>query len=116
MKRYAILLILVLGLNAVAQTQHGLQFSWTEPVGSSPPVASFNLYCGTATGGEPATPTVSGITANPYLWTGGIPNTTYYCNLTAVDTLGLESGHSNEVFQTFPAPPQAPTGLSATQK
>lgn len=98
---------------ASAQTQHGIQFAWTE---SDPTAVSFNLYCGTTAGGEPSTPTQTGIAASPYLWTGGTPGTKYWCKLTALNAVGQESGMSNETSQTFPAPPSSPTNLTSSQK
>ena len=96
-------------------TSHGIQFAWTE-TNNGTPAATFNLYCGTAAGAEPTSPTVAGITANPYLWLGGTANVTYFCKLSAVSSLGQESGLSNEATATFPGAPQTPASFTAAPK
>lgn len=98
-----------------AQTLHGIQFTWTEPSGGTP-AATFNLYCATTAGGEGTTPTVTGITSSPFLWSSGTPGTTYFCKISAVSSIGEESALSNEATQTFPGAPQTPTGFGAAQK
>jgi hypothetical protein len=104
--------VLVLCSIALAQT-HGIQFSWSESTAGT----TFNLYCSTTSNGQVlGSPQVSGITASPYLWTSGTPGTKYYCKVTAVNSLGEESGFSNQATQTFPGPPSAPSSLTAVQK
>lgn len=56
---------------------------------------TFNLYQGTAAGAE--IKTQSGITTSPDVINAGLKGgTTYYFELTAVDTVGNESAKSNE--------------------
>ena len=83
--------------------------------GSSAGATSYNVYRGTAPGGEGSTPVVTGVSATTYtdtLVTNGI---TYYYKVTAVNNVG-ESGFSNEASATPTAPPPipaAPTNLTA---
>ena len=70
--------------------------------------ASYNIYRGTASGGEAATP-VANSTSVLYTDKGLTPNTDYFYNFTAVNSCG-ESAHSAE--DESKTPPPAPTGGS----
>jgi fibronectin type 3 domain-containing protein len=96
-------------LNATAGNGQ-VSLTWTASSGAK----SYNLYRATSSGGEGNTPLVTGLTGTSYTNTGLTNGTTYFYQLTAVNTAG-ESGKSNEASATpqVPAPP-APTGLSAT--
>jgi fibronectin type 3 domain-containing protein len=93
--------------------------SWTAPTGA----LSYNVYRGTAAGGEGATPIATGITTTTFT-DGGLTNgTTYFYKVTAVNAninhvpaLPSESARSAEASATpsAVAPPAAPTGLTAS--
>jgi hypothetical protein len=80
--------------------------SWTAPFGAT----SYNIYRGLTSGGEGATPVATGITITSYTDPGLASATTYYYEVTAVDS-GGESALSGEASAT--TAPLAPTGLSA---
>ncbi|MGO8673987.1 MAG: choice-of-anchor tandem repeat GloVer-containing protein [Capsulimonadaceae bacterium] len=76
---------------------------------------SYNVYRGTAAGGESATPAASGVPAASFTDTGLSLSTTYYYKVAAVNGYGT-SPMSTEVWATPQPPPApaAPTILSAT--
>jgi chitodextrinase len=87
--------------------------SWT----ASADAASYNLYRGTAPGGEGSTPIATGITGTGFTDTGLTNGTTYFYKVTAVNANG-ESPKSNEASATpnvLPpaAVPAAPGNLAA---
>jgi hypothetical protein len=83
--------------------------SWTGSTGGT----SYNVYRGTTSGGEGATPVASGIATTVYTDNSVINGTTYYYKVAAVNSVGT-SGLSQEASATpalgLPAPP---TGLTA---
>ena len=84
--------------------------SWTASTGAT----SYNIYRSTTSGGEGSTAYKTGVTAATFTDTGLTNGTTYYYEVTAVNT-GGESGKTSEVSATPVATvPAAPTGLSAT--
>ncbi|HWG72759.1 MAG TPA: fibronectin type III domain-containing protein, partial [Acidimicrobiales bacterium] len=98
-----------------------VSLAWTAPAsdgGSA--VTGYNVYEGTAAGGEATTPvngsTPLAATTTSYV-VGGLTNgTTYFFTIKAVNSVGT-SGPSDEVSATPAAPPAvpgAPTGLAAT--
>jgi hypothetical protein len=109
MKKLLLLFVLVVPSFAQA-AQHGIHFAWSEAT----PNTTFRVYCGTATGVYPAVATATGIAAFTFDWSGGVPGTQYFCVIRAVSTVGIESGNSNEVVATFPAPPSSPTNATGT--
>ncbi len=97
------------GLTATAgNAQVGL--SWSASSGAT----SYNVYRGTAAGGESTTPIATGITSTSYTNSGLANGTPYYYKVAAVNAGGT-SGYSNEATATpqLSAPPP-PTGLTAT--
>ncbi|MGO8673157.1 MAG: malectin domain-containing carbohydrate-binding protein [Capsulimonadaceae bacterium] len=86
--------------------------TWTPSVGET----YTNLYRGTSSGGESATPVATDITATTYIDTGLTNSTTYYYKVAAVNGAGT-SGYSSEVsaepLSTYPVP-AVPTGVVAT--
>ncbi len=89
-------------LNAVSANGQ-VTLAWKAPNGA----LSYNVYRATTSGGEGATPLVKGITSNTYVDTSVTNGTTYYYEVTAVDT-GGESAVSAESSAT----PQVATALS----
>lgn len=88
-----------------------VSLSWT----ASSAVASYEIYRGTSSNGQGATPIASGITATSYVNTGLSNGVTYYYKVKAVNVIGT-SPSSNEASATpaSAAAPAAPTGLAAT--
>jgi fibronectin type 3 domain-containing protein len=89
--------------------------SWTGSASGNP--TSYTIYRGTLSDGEAVTPvgTVSGTTTT-FTDTGLTSGKTYFYNVAANNAVGI-SPDSNEVSATpaaAPAPPAAPTGLTAT--
>jgi len=81
------------GLVATAASNTEVDLSWTSP--STGSVSSYNLYRGTAAGGESATPVATGIAGTSYQDSGLTKGTTYYYQVAAVNTAGVGPG-SNE--------------------
>ena len=85
--------------------------NWTGSAGAT----SYNIYRSTTQGGEGSTAYKTGLTSTSFTDTGLINGTTYYYQVTAVNSAG-ESGKSSEVSAT-PAStsvPASPTNLTAT--
>ena len=101
------------GLSATAGTGQ-ISLSWSASAGA----ASYNVYRGTAAGGESATPLETKITAASYVDSSVTDGTKYFYKVAAVNASGT-SGMSNEVFAMPVAPqvtaPAAPTGLTVTE-
>ncbi len=96
------------GLNAAAgDAQIGL--NWSASAGAT----SYNLYRSLTSGGEGSTPYRTGITGVTAIDTGLSNGTTYYYQVTAVNTYG-ESPKSNEASATPRRSTDPPTNLTAT--
>lgn len=117
----------VLRIPLLAQiTGHGTTLTW----GASPSAVSctapctfgYNVFRGTATGAESATPQNSApLPALVYFDAVTLTSSpqTYFYVVQAVETVGgvtVSSGPSNEVSVTFPGIPAAPPTLVATPK
>lgn len=99
---------------------HSVNLSWTASTSAagctSPCVFGYNVFRGTAAAGESATPLnatpVTATTFSDVSITIGSSPVTYYYVVQAVETVGTivaSSANSNEVSQTFPGQPAAPT-------
>ena len=87
--------------------------TWTAPANNGgEPVSSYNIYQGTSSGGETLLQNTAS-TATTFTSTGLTNGTTYYFEVTAVNSVG-ESLSSNEVSATPAVVPGAPTMLTAT--
>ncbi|MGA2256994.1 MAG: fibronectin type III domain-containing protein [Thermoguttaceae bacterium] len=86
--------------------------SWNAPVGAE----TFNIYRGTAPGGEGATPLVTGVTGTAFVDTTVTNGTEYYYRVTAVDTGGESpaSAESSALPQISTAPAAPPINVTAT--
>ena len=131
MKRLALIFGVLLFLNGlVAQAQtapaHQVTLTWAASASAAACTSSctiaYNVYRGTAPGGESTTPINAAPVAvltyiDPVTLTSA-PQTFYYY-VETVETAGgviVNSTQSSEVSATFPAVPAPPTGLSATEK
>ncbi len=98
------------GLTATAGSGT-VSLSWSASNGA----ASYNVYRGTAAGGEGAAPLTSNIAATSYVDSSVTNGTKYYYKVAAVNAAGT-SGLSNEASATPKlSAPAAPTGLTATE-
>jgi hypothetical protein len=79
----------------------------------APALAGYKLYSGTSSGAYTSTVDVRNVTT--YTLTGLTDGATYFFAVTAYDTVGNESGYSNEVSYTVPGVPDiAVAGNGAT--
>jgi fibronectin type 3 domain-containing protein/O-glycosyl hydrolase len=84
--------------------------SWTASSGAT----SYSIYRSTTSGGEGSTAYKTGVTSTSFSDTGLTVGTTYYYQVTAINSTGASS-KSSEVSATPTGPiPSAPTGVSAT--
>ena len=94
----------------LSATSHSVTLAWTQGVvpSGSPAVSGNNVYRGTTSGGEALLTSLS-TPATSYVDTAVTAGTTYYYEVTAVNSSG-ESGKSNEAVATVPNPqvPGAP--------
>ena len=94
--------------NLVATAGNGqVALNWTGSSGAT----SYNIYRSTTSGNEGSTPYKTGITTTSFTDTGLTNGTTYYYQVTAVDSDG-PSSKSSEVFAT-PAQLQLVTAIDA---
>jgi hypothetical protein len=83
------------GLTATSAVNAQVPLSWNASNGAT----SYNIYRGTSSNGQSATPIATGVTGTSYTNTGLTNNTTYYYKVTAVGS-GGESARSNEASAT----------------
>jgi len=86
-----------------------VQLAWTAGAGAT----SYNVYEGTAAGGESSKPVASGITGTSTVIHGLTGGETYYFVVRAVNAVGT-SAASNEASAAPIAPPAPPANLTAT--
>jgi hypothetical protein len=84
------------GLTATAVSTTEIDLSWTAPWGS---VTSYNVYRGTAQGGESTTPVATGLTSISFADTSLSEGTKYWYTVTAVNSVG-QSLPSSEASAT----------------
>jgi len=82
-------------------TAHSVNLSWT--ASSSPNVAGYNVYRGTASGGPYTKVNSAPVSGTTYTDTTVQPGQTYYYVVTAVDTSNAESAYSSPVQAVVPS-------------
>ena len=88
----------------------GIQLSWNSVSGA----LSYNIYRGTAAGGEGSSPYLTGTTSSPYTDSSVTSGVTYFYRVAPVNAVG-EGSLSNEASATSGVTVlAAPTGLKAT--
>ncbi|MGO8669826.1 MAG: fibronectin type III domain-containing protein [Capsulimonadaceae bacterium] len=97
------------GLTATAGVNQAA-LTWTAVAGA----ASYDVYRGTASGGESATPIATGVTTASYTNTGLTAGTAYYYKVTSVDAAGTSAQSAEASTTPTGTAPSAPTGLTAT--
>lgn len=106
---------------------HSVALAWAASTSaascSTPCVFGYNVFRGTATGGESPTPLnsapLTGTTFTDTTVTLGSAPITYFYTVVAVETVSgvtVASGPSNEASATFPGIPTAPASFTATPK
>jgi len=96
------------GLTAVPGDK-SVKLAWNAVTGAT----GYNVYRGTASGGQSATPVLSNVTATTVTDTGLTNGVKYYYKLSAVNGGGI-GPRSSEVSATPNAVPAVPAGLAAT--
>lgn len=94
------------GLHAAISAATSISLQWNASAGAS----SYNVYQGSTSGAESATPIASGLTATSFSVTGLIPGQSYFFDVVGVGA-GGSSSVSNEATATLVA--SAPSGLTA---
>ena len=97
-------------LTASAGDQYA-SLTWTAPAGTG---LTYNVYRGTAAGGEGVTPVATGLTATAYVDTGLTDGMAYYYTVKAVNGAGPGSASGEASATPQAVAPSAPTNLSAT--
>jgi titin len=95
-----------------------VSLTWTPPAtNGGAAVTGYNIYRGTSTGGESATPVATNVAATSFTDTGLVNGTTYFYTVAAVNSAGV-SPQSNEASATpvlvQATVPSAPQSLTAT--
>jgi fibronectin type 3 domain-containing protein len=85
---------------------HEVDLTWA----ADPDAASYDVYRGSASGKEGASPVATGITGTTWTDKNVVPGQTYFYTVTAVNG-SAQSSPSNEASATVPFAP--PSGLTA---
>lgn len=107
------LLVPAAPLNPVATGGNNqVSLKWT----AAPTATSYNLYRGTVSDGQSATPLVAGITAAEYVDRAAANGTRYFYRVAGVNRTGIgpRSAETSATPSGSTTKPEAPTGLTAT--
>lgn len=109
--------VLTVKAKASAQSAPEADLVWNVPTKgcTGTQTCTYNIYRGTAPGGEGSTPIATGVTTASYADAAVNRGVTYFWQTSAVNNVG-ESGRSNEATATIPDVPAAPSGLTAVPK
>src|SRR5579875_1227476 len=92
-----------------------VSLSWQAPSSNGgSAITGYNIYRGTASGGEGTTPYATGITSTSYIDKNATNGHTYFYAVTAVNAAG-ESGKSNEASATPAAAPALSVAVSTNK-
>ncbi len=83
-------------------TQHEIDLSWDAPASSADPVAGYNIYRSTGSGGSFAKLNTSPNSPESYTDNAVQSGTTYVYEVKSVDASGLESSASNQITLSVP--------------
>ena len=100
--------------NLVASSASGtVTLNWSASTGSAP--ITYNVYRGTTSGGEGATPIVTGITATSFTDSTVTNGTTYFYIVAATNSVGTsaQSAQASATPQVTGTAPATPTALTA---
>jgi fibronectin type 3 domain-containing protein len=97
------------GLAATPSGATAVALTWV----AVPGAATYNIYRATTSGGEGATPVVTGVTADVYTNSGLSISTAYYYQVTAVNSIGESSKSAEATATTGATAPSAPSAISA---
>jgi len=107
---FVVVLLCIWATLASAATS-SVSFAWN--ANTEPDLAGYRLWQGAAVGGPYSAVLTVGKVQTATL--NGVVDGTHYFVLTAYDTMGNESGYSNEVWKKFDTvKPGGPTGLVIT--
>ena len=96
--------------------QRTVVLSWTVPTSDGgSPITGYNIYRGTAPGGEGSTPVATNVASSSFTDTGLANGTTYYYKVAAVNAAGTspQSGEASATPQPAATAPSAPQSLTA---
>jgi fibronectin type 3 domain-containing protein len=90
------------GMGTAVQVQHEIDLNWDAPANSSDPVAGYNIYRSTGSGGSFTKLNTS--PNNPVNYTDSAvqSGTTYVYEVKSVDASGVESSASNQITLSVP--------------
>jgi hypothetical protein len=90
------------GTGTAVQVQHEIDLNWDAPANSSDPVAGYNIYRSTGSGGSFSKLNASPNSQVSYTDSAVQSGTTYMYEVKSVDANGAESGPSNQITLSVP--------------
>jgi hypothetical protein len=90
------------GTGTAVQVQHEIDLNWDAPANSSDPVAGYNIYRSTGSGGSFSKLNASPNSQASYTDSAVQSGTTYMYEVKSVDANGAESGPSNQITLSVP--------------
>jgi hypothetical protein len=90
------------GTGTAVQVQHEIDLNWDAPANSSDPVAGYNIYRSTGSGGSFSKLNASPDSQESYTDSAVQSGTTYVYEIKSVDANGAESSPSNQITLSVP--------------